>query len=83
MLLTKITRAIDLVHFILSLIQMSGATPMTNSYSAIGTSSKEDPLCEVREYALKFLQMLMFLSPEFRDAFTAKGSYAILADFVT
>ena len=36
---------------------------------------------EVREYAFKFLQMLLFLSEDFRASFAEQGGYDTLSDF--
>lgn len=47
----------------------------------MGEASKEDSIAEVREYAFKFLQMLLFLSQEFRAKFIAQGGYDTLTDF--
>ena len=76
-LLTKIARSVDLTDFILSLLQLPCPAIAANP---VDTRTKEDLLSEVREYALKFLQMLLFLSDDFREVFEAKGSFATLID---
>ena len=39
-------------------------------------------MAEVQEYALKFLQMLLYLSEDFKRTFEMKGGYKTLIDFI-
>ena len=79
-LLAKILNSVDLVNFVLSLLQTPGLSTLA---SFPGSQMKEDPLTEVRKYALKFLQMLIYISPEFEASFEAKGAYKTLTDFIS
>ena len=83
-LLEKIVQSVDLVSFCFSLINpQQGLSFVSQSGTKKKSSSKDNnPLAEVREYALKFLQMLLYLSEDFTRSFEAKGAYKTLSKLI-
>ena len=81
-LLNKIIQSVDLVSFCFSLIHPQQGSSFVSQSGTKKSSSLENPMAEVREYALKFLQLMLFLSEDFTRSFEAKGAFKTLSSFI-